>query len=325
MKKTALLICLTMLISLLASCIQKNDDESKKTIICTYYPHYNWTENIVEGSQSIEVSLLVSNGNDIHSYQPTAADILKIKECEMFVYVGGDSDSWVEQILESFDTTNIEVIRLLDLLGERVKTEEIVEGMDGEHDEDEHEGHSDDYEAEVDEHVWLSLKNASFLVSELSKKVIAHDSENASKYTDNAARYDAKLKDLDRQYEQMVTEAEAKTIVVCDRFPFRYLADDYDIDYFAAFSGCSAETEASFKTVIFLADKIDEYKLSRIAVIETSDKSLAKTVISETQDGTQEILVLDSIQTVSESDIASGKTYLSAMEGNLEVLRQLLN
>lgn len=298
---------------------------AKKSIVCVTYPEYDWVMNILGGKASgFNVTLLQKNGTDLHSYQPSVKDIASISSCDMLVYVGGESDEWVEKALSNAKNKNMVVVNMMEVLGDKVKEEEFVEGMQGE-DEHEHEHHHDEDEVEYDEHVWLSLKNAVVIVNHLSGKIQSLDSANSSVYKSNAANYARQISDLDKEYEKAVATSSKKTVLFGDRFPFRYLVDDYGLSYFAAFVGCSAESEASFETITFLSKKVDELGLKSVLTIEKSDKKIARTIISNTKGKNQEVLEMDSLQSVTESDIKGGRNYLSAMKKNLEVLKKALN
>ena len=476
--------------------------ESEKTlsIVCTTFPQYDWVRQILgDRVNDVDLTLLLDNGVDLHSYQPTADDIVKIAQSDLFIYVGGESDGWVDDTLASAQNPNLKAINMLDALGDAVKTEEMVEGMqETEHNhshekkevtEDrtlsdyegewqslypfmddkfkketvsymaEAEGFDDEEEAwnffyegnktdvryvnikgneiefvntdgskttgtyeydgfysdcwgetsiryqfknvdqnsdapafvqfddhlnyptktehfhlycgddakamleikynwptyypasieseddmiheflkhyvsdedeheegeEKDEHVWLSLRNAETLTQIISDTLGELDPDNASVYQENAKSYIAQLFELDDQYKDAVANGQRKTILFADRFPFRYLADDYGLTYYAAFVGCSAETEASFETIAFLAKKVDELKLPVVLTIEGDNHSIAETVVSSTQEKSQQILVMNSLQSVTEKDIADGESYLGIMAENLEVLKEALN
>ena len=303
---------------------------SKKSIVCVTYPEYDWVMNILgDKAASFNVTLLQNNGTDLHSYQASIKDIAKISVCDMLVFVGGESDEWVEKAVAEAKNKNMIVVNMMEALGDKVKEEEIVEGMQAEEEEeeDEHEHagrHHRHDEVEYDEHVWLSLRNAATLVQTLAQKISELDSANAAAYKANAASYAKALNDLDAQCKAAVAAAAKKTILFGDRFPFRYLADDYNLKYYAAFVGCSAETEASFETVIFLAKKVDELGLNAVLTIEKSDKKIAKTIVSNTKKKSAEILEMDSLQSITQKDIKAGRSYLSAMKKNLEVLKKAL-
>jgi len=524
MKKTLRYIILAAMMLFSASVFAA----SKKSIVCTTYPEYDWILNILgKNASSFDVTLLQNKGTDLHSYQPTVQDMAKISACDLFVYVGGESDGWVEKALHNAANKNMLVINMMEVLGDAVREEEHVEGMqesehhhhhDGEeehehegeahehhHDEeiteadimprevsefagtwqslypvlmtgaldeyveyqankkaisvaesraeieekwncgvktikikgnkitliydngkketgtykyagfatkkDEngkitsirhkflatskkgpkyvmlndhghkpvesvehfhiyfgnnsfeelvttksnpffvdsrldaheclenvmghelghnhaaegHEHHHHEGEVEYDEHVWLSLKNAIVITKALSEKVQKLDGKNASVYKANTDSYVKKLAALDADYEKTVSQAKTKTLVFADRFPFRYLTDDYGLTYYAAFAGCSAESEASFETVIFLAKKVDEFNLKSVLTIEKSNKKIAKTVVANTKTKKQQILEMDSLQSVTQKEITDGKTYLGTMQQNLEVLKTALN
>ena len=304
-----------------SGCGSSTDKDSDKiSIVTTIFPEYDWVKAILgKETDSAEVTMLLDNGVDLHSYQPTADDIVKISSCDMFIYVGGESDGWVEDALKEKKNDKMEVINLLELLGSSVKEEEVVEGMQAEEEEDEEEE-----ETEYDEHVWLSLKNAKTVCSEIADRLCKLDSSNADKYKKNLADYTSELDKLDSEYQQAVSSAKNKTVLFGDRFPFRYLTDDYGLNYYAAFVGCSAETEASFETVLFLAQKIDELSLPAVLTIDKSDQSIAKTIVDNTKNKDQQILTIDSMQSKTSEDVKNGDTYLSVMKSDLDVLKQAL-
>lgn len=301
----------------------------KLKIVTTIFPEYDWTREILgDQSERAEVTMLLDNGVDLHSYQPTADDLIKIAECDLFIYVGGESDGWVENALASTSNPDRAVINLIDTLGDSVKLEEVVEGMqETEHDHEEEEDHAhdtDEQEAETDEHVWLSLRNAQAVCQKIAEKLGEIDPEHEQAYTKNALAYIDQLAALDAKYQAAVAAANKKTLVFGDRFPFRYLTEDYGLNYYAAFVGCSAETEASFETIRFLAEKTDALGLSHVLTIENPNHKIAETVVANTSDKNQQVLSMDSMQSVTSKDVAAGATYLSIMEHNLDVLTQAL-
>ena len=534
MKKIfALLLALLMLVGVLAGCAsgQTNNDTKPETepaasantdanaepaaekapekslkIVTTIFPEYDWVREVLgDKAENDELTMLLDNGVDLHSYQPTADDIVKISDCDLFIYVGGESDGWVDDALKNATNKNMKVINLLDVLGDSVKTEEVVEGMqETEHDHDhskevstfeddevqdrslsdwagdwqsaypfaldgtlddafaamaeegemtaeeyktyyqngyktdianidiegdhieftyedgkkvgsdykyvgyyiqnwstgtkaamyrfeaedkdsgapvyiefndhmiepvaaehfhirmsnesfdaivdpenswptffpadmtgeeicEHmEGHGHDededheHEEEKDEHVWLSLKNAEVLVNAISKSLQEIDPDNKDTYAANASAYIEKLSALDADYQAAVDAASNKTVLFGDRFPFRYMVDDYGLSYYAAFVGCSAETEASFETISFLAKKVDELKLPCVLTIEGAQHKIAETIVQNTAEKNQKVLTMDSMQSTTSKDVANGTTYLSVMEQNLSVLKEAL-
>lgn len=327
MKKiTALLLALFMLVGALAGCGKQNDTNQtdKLSIVTTIFPEYDWVREILgDKADNAEITMLLDNGVDLHSYQPTADDIVKISDCDLFIYVGGESDEWVEDALRNAANRNMKVINLLEVLGDSVKTEEIVEGMqEEEHEHEDAEEH--EHEEEADEHVWLSLKNAKMLVRVISKALQELDPNNKDIYAANADAYVKKLSALDAEYQAAVDAASNKTILFGDRFPFRYLVDDYGLRYYAAFVGCSAETEASFETISFLAKRVDEWKLPCVLTIEGAQHKIAETVVRNTTAKNQRVLTMDSMQSTTSKDVKNGTTYLSVMEKNLSVLKEAL-
>ncbi|SFU50671.1 metal ABC transporter substrate-binding protein [Butyrivibrio sp. M55] len=297
--------------------------DSDISIVTTIFPEYDWVKNIAgENPANADITMLLDSGVDLHSYQPTAEDIAKISKCDMFIYVGGESDEWVDDALKEATNKDMVVINLLDVLGDDIKEEEVVEGMEAE--EEEAEEGEEGEEVEYDEHVWLSLKNAAKLCSAIKDGMVSVDEANKDVYEKNANDYITKLEALDAEYENVVKAGSKKTVLFADRFPFRYLVDDYGLEYYAAFVGCSAETEASFETITFLSKKVDELGLGSILTIEGKDKKIADTVKQNTAKKDQNILTMDSLQSTTSDDVAKGVTYISVMEGNLEVLKEAL-
>lgn len=298
----------------------------KIQIVTTIFPEYDWVMQVLsDKADNAEVTMLLDNGVDLHSYQPSVDDIAKIGSCDLFIYVGGESDEWVEDILAAKTNPDLKAINLLEVLGDSVKEEEVVEGMEHEHEDADHEDHDHEEEPEMDEHVWLSLRNAGILVDAIAENLASIDAENADTYLANAAAYNDELAKLDDAYKEAVENASLNTIVVADRFPFRYLVDDYDLQYYAAFAGCSAESEASFDTILFLSDKTKEIGTDNILVIEGKDHNVADTVAENAGLGSDSVLVLDSLQSTTSTDFANGVTYLTVMQQNLEVLKEALN
>ena len=290
--------------------------EKKLSVVCSIFPQYDFCREIMGKDGNIE--LLLKTKVDMHNYKPSAEDILKIKNCDLFINIGGESDEWANDVVSSAENEKLSVLSLIDIV--EAKEEETLEGMEEEehaHDEDEEE-----HEHEKDEHIWTSLKNAEKIVRAISERLCSLDKANAEKYRKNAEAYIEKLSELERQYAETVNNAKRSTLVFADRFPFRYLADDYSLECFAAFSGCSAETQASFETIAFLSEKVKEKDIPYVLIIDGSDGSVAETVASQSG---AEIKTLDSCQSVSEDEIKNGKSYLSIMRKNLDVLKEVLN
>ena len=333
-KKILLLALLSLIgISMLSGCGATTasitqTEENKIRIVCTTFPQYDWVRQIIKGQEEqFELTLLLENGTDLHNYQPTADDMIKISSSDLFLYIGGESDRWVDDALQEAVNQNLESINLMEALGSDVKEEEIVEGMQEEdhHDHDGHDDHDEEEEEEYDEHIWLSLRNAKKLVGTISSSIIKLDPTNASLYEQNTASYLQQLTQLDSKYTEVLSQTARQVLLFGDRFPFRYLVDDYGLDYYAAFVGCTTETEASFETIAFLVGKVEEENLPFILVTEGSDKKIATSIINNSNRSDTEILVLNSMQSVTKTDIEDGITYLSIMTDNLDTLEQALN
>lgn len=318
---TAIVLSLLMILPY-SGCSNKKSDDGKIKIACTIFPQYDWVRNIVGDTEKIELILINKSGTDMHSYQATAADIANISSCDLLIYVGGESDKWVGDSLKNAVNKDMKTLNLIGILGDRAKEEELAEGMQGDEAESDH-GHEN--ETEYDEHIWLSVKNAAFLCEKIAAGIAELDSENRNKYIENAEKYIASLISLDDGYSAAVSGASRRTVLFADRFPFRYLTDDYGIGYYAAFPGCSAETEASFETISFLAGITDRESLPYVLVLENSDTRIAQTVINASESKSAGILVMNSLQSVTEKDIAAGVTYISVMTANLETLKTALN
>lgn len=322
MKRMTATACMACLLStvLLAGCAAPAPAEEKKedglSIVASIFPAYDWTRNVIGDAAGADLTLLVDSGVDMHSYQPSVGDILTISTCDLFIYVGGESDTWAADALAQAVNEDMVVINLLDALGEGAREEEIVEGMEI---EEEEEG-----EGAMDEHVWLSLRNAMTLTEAIEQALAQIDPGNADLYEENMKTYLGKLSALDEAYALAVEEGSRDTLLFGDRFPFRYLTEDYALNYYAAFAGCSAETEASFETVLFLADKVDELGLPCVLTIDGSDQKIAETIAETAKSESPEILTLDSLQSITGEDMEKGTTYLSVMEENLEVLKKAL-
>jgi zinc ABC transporter, zinc-binding protein adcA len=331
---------------------KKKEVTKKYSVISTSFPGYDFARAVAGNNTDINVKMLLKPGAESHTFEPTPQDILAIKNSNLFVYVGGDSDEWVKKIISEIDPKKTKVMKLVDLV--KTKNEELVEGMeDDDHDEhdheDEHKGHDhdhdhnhdhnhdhdhdhehgehkhehkDDDEAEVDEHVWTSLKNAKVITEKIMKEMITFDREDEAKLTENGKSYMAKIEETDKKIADMVKVAKRKEIIVADRFPLRYFVDDYGIKYYAAFPGCSDQTEANTKTVSFIVKKVKEDKIPAVFKIELSNGLIAETVAKETG---AKILEFQSAHNISERDFGFGVTYVDLMERNFEVLKQALN
>ncbi len=320
-------------------------------IVVTTFPLYDWTRQIL-GRQidSVELIQLQNSGVDLHSFQPSAQDIARIAKCDLFVYVGGASDAWTKAALRAGANPRRVTLNLVKALGKDVREEAHLEGMEHHHhhhggkevahhhhdedededehhhhdeDEDEHHHHDED-EVELDEHVWLSLRFAARLCQSIADRLAQLDAPHAAEYQANCRAFVTQLKELDKRYAAAVAAAAIKTLLFADRFPFRYLMDDYGLTCFAAFSGCSAETEASFKTIAFLSEKVKQLQLPAVLVLEGSNRKIADTVVKTSGRRDVKILTMDSLQAPPAKGATQRPRYLQAMENNLKTLRQAL-
>lgn len=326
-----------------ADSVEKDGDAV--SVVTNTFPAYDWVKNITEGTD-VEVTNLTDNGVSLHNYEPSAQDIEKIAKSNLFLYVGGESDEWAPDAAKQ--APNAKVLNMLEILGDAVKEEEVKEGMEHDHDHEhvdddhDHEDGDDDHdhehedadhdhdhdheheheEIEYDEHVWLSVKNAKTISKAIADALCEIDAKNADTFKKNYEAYAAKLDALQNDFDEMRKAAKQDTILVADRFPFRYLVSDLDLDYFAAFVGCSAESEASFETISFLAQKVDELNLKHIIKLAGSDGKIADTVKNASKAKDQDIIEMTSMENASSND---GKTYIDYMQMNLDALKKALN
>lgn len=324
------LICTVLLLALVASLLVgcgRVSDDGKVEIVCTVFPIYDWAQNLLGECEDVSLRLLVNRGTDPHSYTPTPTDIAAIHACDVLIYVGGESDAWVSDVLATVKNEDIKTIGLLDMLGDRARLEETVEGMQCEDEECHDHEHSHDHgdhdhgeEGAYDEHVWLSLKNAELLCSGLADELSAVLPDMSEQIAECAADYGEKLAFLDARFEETIAKKDEDLLIFADRFPFRYLIEDYSLRYFAAFSGCSADSEATFETVVFLSDKLRESGVGTLIILESSTRDLANTIISNSGCEQVEIVVMDSMQSITARDVEAGASYLSIMEKNLAAI-----
>lgn len=303
MKKVfILLFCLFFL----CGCEKSSND--KKLIMTTNFPCYDFVRAIVGEDSSFEVKMLLSPGQEIHDFEPSPKDLGQVFDSSLFVYVGGESESWVSKVFNSTDFNQVNALRLLDLVD--TLDEEVKEGMEEEEEE-----------REVDEHVWTSPKRAITIIQKLKDKIISLDEENAEIYEENTAKYLAKIKDIDLEFQDIVSHSRNKKMVFGDRFPFLYFARDYGIDYYAAFPGCSSSTEVSAKTLKFLIQKVSEEHIPVVFHIEFSTHKIAETIAAETQ---AKVLEFHSGHTISLEEFKSNITYVDLMKRNVEALKEAL-
>ena len=335
LKKLWAIFGLVLVVGLLAFLVLNREkfEQKKYSVVSTSFPGYDFARAVTKNT-NISTKMLVKPGAETHTYEPTPQDIIDIKNADMFIYVGGDSDDWVKKVLKDVDTKKTHVVKLVDLVS--TVNEEIVEGME---DEDEHEhdhdhSHSHDYDhdhddhnhkhdhdeeeegPEIDEHVWTSPKKAMEIVKKIAKVASEIDAAEKTKIDDNAEKYVAEIAEVDKDLHQAI-DGKISEIVVADRFPFRYFADEFSLKYAAAFSGCSEQTEASAKTISFLINKVKQEKIKKIYMIELSNGKIAETVSKDTG---AEVLELHSAHNVTADDFSKGVTYVDLMKRNLLAL-----
>lgn len=336
--KKIFFILLTVMLTLTA-CNKTSDVENKTKetvkklkIITTIFPQYDFTREIVK--DKADVQMLLKPGAEAHSYEPSPQDIKDIEESDILIYVGGENDVWVEKVLASLNKKP-STFKLIDMV--ETVDEVIKEGMEDshdhshedeihKHDEEKHDDHNHEHEAhthegEIDEHVWTSLKNAALITERLAKIYGAQDVENADFYNQNAQSYIEKLNALDQKFMEVVKNGNRKTILFGDRYPFRYFSDDYDLDYYAAFSGCSTDSEASAATIKFLIDKVNEEKIPVVFALELSNEKIAD-AITDATDAVK--LTFNSAHNLTKQQLEAGLTYLQIMEQNVESLKEAL-
>ncbi len=294
---------------------QEEPDDGKLKIVTTIFPQYDFVRAIAGGTGAVNVRMLLSPGEEVHSYEPTPLDIKEIQNCDLFIYVGAENDVWVDRILENMGDKRPETLRLVDLT--ETVAEESVEGMMEEKGHD----HEESREEEADEHVWTSPVKAAEITEAIAQKMAELDPANADDYLANAQDYEAKILDLDAQFRQIAENAERKILVFGDRFPIRYFAEGYGLDYFAAFPGCSSESEPSASTLAFLIDKVREEEIPVVFSIEFSNGNIAR-AICESTGAVQR--TYNSCHNVTKEQMENGATYVSLMSENLEAVREAL-
>lgn len=313
-------VILTMVIfsTCLSSCANIGSSKSKPVIVATIYPIYDWIRTILGNSiKDVDLILLESGSADLHNYKPSAEDIITLGKADIFFYIGGESDEWVDSAITSAQLPENKAINLLQSLGTLAKEEKPIEGAtESEAEEEEEE------EGAADEHIWLSLNNAIHLIPIMAEKIKTAIPGISKSIEDNTDKFVNELSSLHQQYTESLSAKKRDTVIFASRFPFRYLMDDYDIKYYAAFSGCSAETEASFETVAFLANKIKETTAQYIIILEESDTKLAETIINESGNEKVKILTLNSMQSVDAN--TTNNTYYNHMKNNLMTLAIIL-
>ena len=321
MKKIlSLILAAVMLLPILCSCSDFTPTQYKMRIVCTTFPQYDYIKNILGSDENL--SLLISNGSDLHGFEPTAKDIVEIRTASMFVYIGGASDAWVERVIDSSENPDLKAIAIMDYV-DTLSLEDIESLEHGGHHAHDHSTHEHSHSPEeADEHIWLSLKNSVKIVNGLCDEICSLDPDNAEKYRANTAAYVAKLQALDKEYEAAFANANKDILIFADRFPFGYLTHDYGISHVAAFTGCSSESEVTAETFARLIGQTKKLSLKHVLILEGSDGKTARTVCEATG---AKALTVDSCQTVSAEDIGNGANYIDIMTKNLEIFKEALN
>lgn len=317
-KRIPIIAALAVLLVMICGCGGESkaasyDTQGKINIVTTIFPPADFAKQV--GKDNVEVVQLLKPGAESHTYEPTPKDILAIQNCDLFIYVGGESDVWIDDILSSIDTSGVHTLKMIDAV--ETLCEEHVEGM-----EEEHEDGAEEDEEELDEHVWTSVKNAALITDAICNELVAIDKAHEQEYKANAEEYTAKLTALDNEYRDVVSNAKRNEIIVADRFPFRYMAHEYGLSYYAAFPGCSADSEPSAKTLSFLINKAVEDELPVIFHIEFSNEKIADSVVEVCNANKS---LLHSCHNLSQEELDSGANYLSIMQQNLENLKEALN
>lgn len=320
-RKSLIAVVLSALSILLIGCGSVSTtvaDNGKINIVATIFPYYDFTRAVV--GEKANLTMLISPGSSIHSYEPSPSDILKLRKADIFIYTGGESDAWVSTLLDSMDTSKMKIVCLADSVN--TVEEETVEGMEPEADETGAQWQDISENHVFDEHIWTSPKNAVKLVKAVSDSVCERDTENAGFYQKNAEAYIHEIEKVDSEIAGIVKEAKRKKIVVADKFPFRYFVEEYGLEYCAAFSACSDQTDASASTIAYLVDTVTEEQIPFVYHVELSNQNVAKAISEQTGAG---MLQLNSCHTVSKTEFDAGVTYISLMKQNAENLRKGLN
>lgn len=311
MKKFLSIILALMVILSVTACNTNipSDSDEKLSVVATIFPQYDFAREIAGDKASI--SMLVSPGTETHSFEPTASDIMEISTCDIFIYTGGESDSWIDSLLSNVNNPNMTIISLMDCVN-TIETEE----------QDESDDHDDHNHGKADEHVWTSPLNAKIIAEKICEEMCRKDEDNASFYMENLNTYTSKLDMLDSEFRAVVTNAQRDTLVFGDRFPLAYFANEYNLRHHAAFSGCSDDTEVSASTLATLIDTVKAEKLPVVLKIELSSDSIANTIATQTG---AEVLTFYSCHNISKEDFDAGESYVSLMTKNVDTLKKALN
>ena len=309
---TAFTIALFSILTLFGCTENLDDNNETISIVTTIFPAYDFAKNIA--GKSAKVSMLIAPGSEVHSFEPSPQDMIKIQKCDLFIYTGGESDEWVNTLLSSNEYKNLHVLRMMDCVD--ILNEEHIEGMES---EDHHEEDSHHESEEADEHVWTSPKNAVKISESIMKQLKQIDPDNAKAYGNNFNTYKEKLNAVDMRLTDESNQIQNKTLVFADRFPMRYFAEEYGFDYYAAFPGCSSQTEPSSSTIVFLIDKVKQQNIPAVFCIEFSNGKLADTICEETS---AKKYTLYTCHNISKEDFDKGVGYIELMQKNADTLKE---
>lgn len=314
-KNISLMLSIVLALSLVGGCdFSPQEKNDKLKIVTTIFPTYDWAKGVLgDKVADYDITFLTNTGLELHSYTPTVADIVKIAEADLFIYVGSQSDLWVDYTLDQVTNENQLRLNLLDIVQEELREKEIKEGVQIVEDD----CCEDDL---FDEHVWMSINNAILVSAEIQNALCQIDPDNEEYYISSGSQYLQDLSDLDSLYRESLANQDLRTVIFPDRFPFLYLFSDYDLDYFAAFSSCTSETEVSFQTLAYLTDKLNELDVDYVFNVSGANHNIAQAVIENSQNKQQEILYLSAMESITDSDVKQGTTYISIMKNNLDTL-----
>lgn len=326
-KKLFIMVLLVLIMYTLCGCSSKNEAKGNKSeklkVVTTMYAPYDFVRQVA--GDNIDLTMLLSPGEESHSYDPTPQDIINIQDSDLFIYNGGENDSWVDNVLSSLDDS-VNIISMTSSV-DQLYEEELSEGMQPEEEEQDEtenvdtEKNDTDHE-EFDEHVWVSPANAMTIVRTITDELKKLDVNNASEYEDNCTKYISKLQKIDDEFKEIVANAKRKVVVFGDRFPLRYFVEEFGIDYYAAFPGCSADTEADSSTIAFLINKVKEENIPVVFKIELSNGNIADTISEATG---AKVETFYACHNISSDDFNAGVTYADMMQSNVDVLKEALN
>ncbi len=314
----SLLLAGMMLLGGLSGCSAPAEQEEGLSVVATIFPQYDFAQQVMGGDDNL--TMLLRPGQEVHSYEPTPQDIIAIQNCDLFIYVGGESDAWIEDVLDGMDTSNMVILSLMDVVDPLEEdTENVLENPE-EHDHQEDGTHL--HEEEYDEHVWTSPKNAMLITQAICDALCEIDPDNAGQYQANTADYLTQLEALDAAFQEVIGDAGRDTLFFGDRFPLLYFVREYGLNYYAAFPGCASETEPSAATVARLIDLAREEEAPVVYQIELSNGNIARSIADSSG---ARVETFYTCHNITADDFNAGETYLSLMQRNVESLKEALN